>query len=343
VGLTLILVAITYGIQPYGTANMGWGNPLVILGLILGILLLLGFVWYEPRAKEPLFNLELFKIRMFTAGNIAGFLASVARGGLQFMLIIWLQGIWLPLHGYKFSDTPFWSAIYMLPLTFAFLLSGPFSGYLSDKYGARLFSTGGMIITALAFIGLMILPADFSYLIFALLIFIMGIGMGLFAAPNTTAIMNAVPPNARGVASGMRATFQNSASTLSIGLLFTMVTIGIAQNMPAVFYHQLTHVGIPSAIAAHISHLPPTAALFAAFLGYNPMTTLLPLSLIPTLSAHTISLVFTNKFFPMILSNPFMDGVKVAFSISAVISLFAAIASFFRGKRYIHQEEKTQV
>jgi MFS family permease len=339
VGLTLILIAITYGIMPYGNSTMGWGNPMVISGLTIGLAFLLIFVFYEPRVKDPLFHLGLFKIRMFTAGNIAGFLASVARGGLQFMLIIWLQGIWLPLHGVSFENTPFWAAIYMLPLTVAFLLSGPISGYLSDRYGSKFFSTGGMIVTAVGFVGLMLLPANFNYVVFAVWLFILGVGMGLFAAPNATAIMNAVPPEARGVASGMRATFQNTASTLSIGLIFSMVTVGIARNMPSVFYAQLTKVGIPSAIATHISHLPPTAALFAAFLGYNPMQTLLPTSLIPALSSQTKSIVFANSFFPTILSQPFMDGVIVAFSISAGISLLAAIASIFRGEKYVHEEE----
>ncbi len=342
VGLTLILIAITYGIMPYGHSTMGWGNPTVIGELFLGMLSLIIFIWYEPRIQDPLFHLELFKIRMFTMGNIAGFLAATARGGLQFMLIIWLQGIWLPIHGISFENTPFWAAMYMLPLTIAFLLSGPLSGYLSDKYGSRSFSTGGMILTGAGFIGLLLLPADFNYSIFASWIFLMGIGMGLFAAPNTTAIMNAVPPTNRGVASGMLATFQNSAMTLSIGLIFSMVTAGIAKNMPAVFYSQLTQVGIPSGLASHIAHLPPTAALFAAFLGYNPMQTLLPSAVIHTLPAYTIATVFKDSFFPQILSRPFMDGVAVAFSLSAGISLLAAVASALRGGRVIHEDKYGQ-
>lgn len=339
VGLTLILIAITYGILPYGHSTMGWGNPLVIAGLVLGFACLLTFVWYEPRIKDPLFHIGLFKIRMFTMGNIAGFLAAIARGGLQFILIIWLQGIWLPLHNVSFEETPFWAAIYMLPLSVAFLISGPLSGYLSDRYGAKLFSTGGMIVTAIGFIGLMLLPADFNYIGFASWIFVLGMGMGLFAAPNTTAIMNSVPAVNRGVASGMVSTFQNTAMTLSIGIIFSMVSLGIAQHMPSVFYSKLISVGIPTTIAAQISHLPPTAALFAAFLGYNPMKTLLPASVIPTLSTHTQSIVFANSFFPTILSKPFMDGVFVAFTISAIISFLAAIASLLRGKRYIHEEK----
>jgi len=339
VGLTMILIAITYGILPYGHSTMGWGNPLVIAGLVLGLVFLLTFIWYEPRIKDPLFHLALFKIRMFTVGNIAGFLAAIARGGLQFILIIWLQGIWLPLHGVSFEETPFWAAIYMLPLSIAFLVSGPLSGYLSDKYGAKLFSTSGMIVTGIGFVGLMLLPANFSYVAFAFWLFLLGIGMGLFAAPNTTSIMNSVPAINRGVASGMVATFQNTAMTLSIGLIFSMVALGISEHMPGVFYSRLTNVGIPTFEAMHISHLPPTAALFAAFLGYNPMKTLLPYSVVIGLSSHTKSVVFANSFFPTILSGPFMDGVIVAFSISAVICLLASIASLLRGKRYIHEEK----
>ena len=335
-GLTIILIGITYGIMPYNTSTMGWTNPMVDWSLAVGAAMLLAFIFYEPHIKYPLFHLELFKNRVFTAGNLAGFLSSVARGGLQFMLIIWLQGIWLPLHGYSFSSTPLWAAIYMLPLTAAFLITGPLSGYLSDRYGARIFTTGGMIITALGFVGLLLLSANFNYLIFASLIFMLGVGMGLFAAPNTTSIMNSVDPHVRGVASGMRATFQNSATTLSIGIIFSMVTIGIAEHMPAVFYTSLTRVGIPDSVATHISHLPPTAALFAAFLGYNPMRTLLPSDIFNSLPAHTQTLLTSNKFFPTILARPFMDGVVIAFGISAVISILAAAASLLRGKEYIN-------
>ena len=338
-GLTLLLIALTYGIMPYGASAMGWGNPLVIAGLVIGLVSLLAFVWYEPKARDPLFHLELFKIRMFTAGNIAGFLSSVARGGLQFMLIIWLQGIWLPLHGFNFGDTPFWSAIYMLPLSAGFLVFGPLSGYLSDKYGSRFFSTGGMVVTALGFLGLLLVPANFNYFVFACLLGLLGAGMGLFAAPNTTAIMNSVPPSTRGVASGMRATFQNAASTLSVGLIFSLVAVGIARNMPGLFYARLVALGIPAAAADRISHLPPTAALFAAFLGYNPMKTLLSPAVISGLSAHAREVLFTNSFFPAILSGPFMDGVIIAFSMSAAISLLAAVASSLRGEIHINEEK----
>ncbi|HKD77597.1 MAG TPA: MFS transporter, partial [Ktedonobacterales bacterium] len=232
VGLTVFLFGITYGIEPYGGSPMGWTNPLVIGAILLGLALLAAFIWIETRIEFPMFRLELFKIRMFTAGNIAGFLSALGRGGLQFMLIIWLQGIWLPLHGYSFAETPLWAGIYMTPLLIGFIVMGPISGYLSDRFGARLFSTTGMLIQAAGFIGLTLLPVNFNYPVFAVLIFILGCGSGLFASPNTSSIMSSVPPETRGVSSGMRATFQNSATLVSIGLFFSIVTIGLASALP---------------------------------------------------------------------------------------------------------------
>src|SRR5271157_1433323 len=245
VGLTAVLIGMTYGLEPYGSSSMGWGSPFVISCLAGGVALLVAFLIVEQRTAEPMFRLELFKIRMFLTGNVAGFLASLARGGLTFMLIIWLQGIWLPLHGYNFEDTPLWAGIYMLPLTAGFFVMGPLSGYLSDRFGARFFSTGGMLLTAAGFGGLMQLPPNFYFPAFAVIIFVIGMGMGMFAAPNTTAIMNSVPAEHRGVSSGMRATFQNTANTLSITLIFTMVTAGLAARLPAALYSGLTQAGLP--------------------------------------------------------------------------------------------------
>jgi MFS family permease len=338
-GLTILLVGLTYGLEPYGTSSMGWTSPFV-LGSILGGLLLLGlFIWVELRSPEPMFRLDLFKIRMFTAGNAANFLAALARGGLSFLLIIWLQGIWLPLHGYSFEDTPLWAGIYMLPLTGGFLILGPLSGWLSDKYGSRLFSTGGMLLTAACFVGLMLLPVNFSYLIFAVLLLLMGMGMGMFAAPNTTAIMNAVPPEHRGVASGMRSTFMNAANTLSITLIFTLVIIGLAQSLPNTLLSGLTQVGVPAAAAQQVANLPPTGALFAAFLGYNPMGTLLPPQVVQAMPAASQALILGKTFFPQLISEPFLQGLRIAFILSTVLSLLAALASLLRGQRVIYGQD----
>jgi MFS family permease len=339
VGLTAVLIGMTYGLQPYGAAPMGWGNPFVLACLIGGALALVAFIIVEQHVAQPMFNLDLFKIRMFSVGNLAGFLASLARGGLNFLLIIWLQGIWLPLHGYSFADTPLWAGIYMLPLTGGFLLMGPLSGYLSDRYGARFFSTTGMLVTALGFIGLILLPIDFSYPVMAVLLVLLGMGMGMFAAPNTTAIMNAVPPEYRGVSSGMRATFQNTATTLSITAIFIVVTLGLAAHLPTALLQGLTQAGIPPAAAQKVSNLPPVAALFATFLGYNPLATLLPPQIITALPAASQLEILGKTFWPNLISDPLKAGLGVAFAISAGLSVIAALASFLRGGRVIYDVE----
>jgi MFS family permease len=336
-GLTAVLVGMTYGLQPYGSSPMGWTNPFVLACLTGGVLALAIFVWVEHHVSQPMFNLDLFKIRMFSMGNIAGFLASLARGGLNFLLIIWLQGIWLPLHGYSFEDTPLWAGIYMLPLTGGFLLMGPLSGYLSDRYGARFFSTAGMVVTALGFIGLILTPVNFAYPQLAVLLLLIGMGMGMFAAPNTTAIMNAVPPENRGVSSGMRATFQNTAMTLSITAIFIVVTLGLASHLPAALLQGLTHAGLPAPAARQVSNLPPTAALFATFLGYNPLATLLPHQLLSALPQASQQAILGKTFWPELISDPLKAGLGLAFAISAALALIAALASFMRGRRVIYE------
>ena len=343
VGLTLVLVGFTYAIQPYGGASMGWGNPWVIAELGGGAALLGVFIAVERRVPDPMFRLELFRIRMFAAGNIAGFLSSLARGGLQFILIVWLQGIWLPLHGYAFEDAPLWAALYMLPMTAGFLLAGPLSGKLSDRYGARYFSTGGMLLTAAAFAGFLLLPADFDYGSFALLLLMLGIGMGAFAAPNTASIMNSVPPEHRGASSGMRATFQNVAMSLSMTLIFTLVIAGLSAGLPGALFGHLTAAGVPPDAASRVSGVSPIGALFAAFLGYNPMASLLPPSMLAALPDAARSTILGTSFFPQLLSGPFHDGLQIAFSVCVVLSLGAAAASWLRGPRYIHDYDAEKV
>jgi MFS family permease len=342
-GLTALLVGMTYGLQPYLTSSMGWTNPFVIACLGGGLLALIAFVIVEQHTPEPLFQLDLFKIRMFAAGNVAGFLASLGRGGLNFMLIIWLQGIWLPMHGYSFADTPLWAGIYMLPLTVGFLFTGPLSGHFSDRYGARFFSTAGMIVAAGGFLGLMTLPPNFNYIVFAIFTLLIGMGMGMFAAPNTTAIMNSVPAEHRGVSSGMRATFQNTANTLSITLIFTIVTIGLASSLPTTLFQGLTQAGVPAIDAHMVANLPPTSALFAAFLGYNPLGTILPAQILKSLPAATQAELLGKTFFPQLLSVPFKSGLRIAFSISAVLMVIAAFASLLRGKKYTDDRSESDV
>jgi MFS family permease len=338
IGLIAVLVGITYGIQPYGGHTMGWTSPLVLTLLLGGTALLGLFLLIEHRSSDPLFHLDLFRIRAFSAGNLAGLLASISRGGLQFMLIIWLQGIWLPLHGYSFASTPLWAGVYMIPLTLGFLVAGPVSGWLSDHHGARPFATGGMLLTAASFAALMLLPIDFPYLVFAALLLANGIGSGLFAAPNTAGIMNAVPARQRGAASGMRATFQNAGFVLSIGLFFSLMIAGLAARLPTTLYSGLTANGVPPDTAERIAHLPPVGSLFAAFLGYNPVRTLLGPAALEHLSPAEAANLTGTSFFPRLIAEPFQHGLAIVFLAALVMSLVAAAASWLRGGRYVHEE-----
>lgn len=343
VGLVLILMGITYGIQPYGSHSMGWTSPSVIGQLVVGAALLAVFCVIELRAAEPMFNLRLFRIRAFTMGNIAGLLSSIGRGGMQFILIIWLQGIWLPLHGYSFERTPLWAGIYMAPLTLGFLVAGPAAGWLSDRFGAKWFTAGGMALASATFVALMTLPADFSFPLFAVLIFLSGIGTGLFAAPNVTGIMNSLPASQRGAGSGMRSTFQNTGMVLSIGLFFSLMIVGLAGSLPTKMETQLVSQGVSREAATQVAHTPVVGSLFASFLGYNPMQQLLghpaadggP-SVLEQLPKDRAAHITGKEFFPQLISEPFKDGLVVAFSVSAVMCLIAAAASLGRGGRYVY-------
>jgi MFS family permease len=329
-GLTILLVALTYGLLPYGHALTGWHNPWVIGGLGIGALLLLAFAYLETKVRNPMFRFALFRIRAFAAGNIAGWLAGIARGGVQFLLVIWLQGVWLPLHGYPFQVTPLWAGIYMLPMMMGYLI-GPLSGYLSDRYGARLFATAGMLLTTAGFVLLAQLQADFAYTPFAAILFALGLGMGLFSSPNTSSIMSSVPAAERGVASGMRATLQNSGMVLSMILFFTVIILTLASALPPALAHGLAAAGVAPQAAAQVAKLPPTAALFAAFLGYNPMRHMLPAGLLAQLPHHVKAHLLARDFFPRLIGPPLMEGLRFAFYTAAGMALIAALASLLRG------------
>ncbi|MFE0627893.1 MFS transporter [Streptomyces sp. NPDC058864] len=329
-----LLAAITYGIQPYGGHPTGWTNPWVLGGLAAGVLLLVVFCVAETRVAEPMFQLALFRVRAFAAGNLAALLTAIARGGLQFTLIIWLQGIWLPLRGYDFEQTPLWAGIFMLPLTVGFLVAGPLSGHLSDRFGARLFSTTGLVLVAASFVGLLALPVDFPYPAFAAMLLVSGIGQGMFSAPNTSAIMGSVAPEQRGVASGMRSTFQNSGTALSIGLCFSLMIAGLAGSLPQTLESGLRANGVPAGTAEQVAGLPPVSTLFATFLGDNPIGHLLgPSGVLATLPEHQVHILTGTGFFPALVSGPFHHGLVTVFGAATVMALIAALASALRGRR----------
>ncbi len=338
-GLVLIMVSVTYGIRPYGGAATGWGSPRVLALLGAGALSLVAFAAIELHVQEPMFRLPLFRIRAFTFGTLSTFLSAVARGGLMFMLIIWLQGIWLPLHGVNFTDTPLKAGIYMLPLTLGMLAAGPTSGYLSDRFGARWFATGGMLGSALSFFLLTLLPVDFSFWLFALVLAMIGISMGMFASPNRAAVMNSLPPQHRGAGGGMNQTFQNSAQVLSIGVFFTLMILGLASNLPPTLAAGLQAHGVSASVASSASHTPPVSVLFSAFLGYNPIEHLVGTHALASLSAANHATLVGRSFFPQLISAPFRTGLHEAFLFAIVSCLIAAGASLLRGGRYEYVEE----
>jgi MFS family permease len=340
-GLTLILAGVIYGLIPYGNSVMGWGNPWVIASLVAGTGLLVAFPFIESRVAEPMFRLDLFKIRAFSAGNLASLFSSMSRGGVLIMLIILLQGIWLPLHGYSFDSTPFWAGIFMIPMSIGFVLTGPISGWLSDKHGARLLATLGMVISAAAFVGFVLLPVNFIYITFGAVLFIMGLGGGIFASPNMASIMNSVPAEHRGAASGMRATIQNSASTISQAVFFTIIIVSLSATLPGALSSAVTNAGAPQ-LASALSATPASGALFASFLGYNPVATLLhslPASLANSIPQATTKYLTGSSFFPTAISSPFMTALREAFIIGAVMCIIAAVCSVLRGSTYVHGQK----
>lgn len=338
-GLLGIMLGLTYGIMPYAHHTMGWTNPWVLFGLIGGFILLILFVVIEQKVEQPLFDLSLFAIWPFTAGNISGILGALSRGGLQFMLIIWLQGIYLPLHGVSYEDTPLIAGLYTIPQLAGFFLAGPISGMLSDRFGSRFLATFGMVVTAAGFFLLNTIPIDFNKWIFWTYLFIIGAGMGFFSSPNSAAIMNAVPARFRGVASGMRSTFTNAGTMLSLGVFFSIMIAGLAQKLPNAMSSGLIEHGIPAQVANKIADLPPTSSLFAALLGYNPLQSLIPKAVLSSLPVDQAKVIVGPAFFPHLIGGAFLHGLSLTFSISIIMSLVAAVVSFFRGKRYVYSEE----
>jgi MFS family permease len=338
VGLVLIMVGITHGIQPYGHQTMGWDSPLVLGCLVVGVTVLTTFALIETRVASPMFRLGLFRIRAFTFGTLSTFLAALGRGGLMFMLIIWLQGIWLPLHGYSFAQTPFWAGVYMLPLTGGFLSAGPLSGYLSDRYGSRPFATGGMLVAAGSFVALLLLPINFPYPVFAVILLVNGMGMGCFSSPNRAGVMNSLPATDRGAGGGMNSTCMNSAQVFSVGIFFSLMIAGLAATLPGTLNSELVSLGVPTTTAHAISQLPPISILFGSFLGYNPIGHLVGTNVLHHLPAARAAQLTSRTYFPSLVSGPFHAGLHIAFAFSICCCLIAAVASWSRGARYVAAE-----
>jgi MFS family permease len=339
VGLTALLVGIVYGIEPYGHSSMGWTSPLVLSSFAIAIAFLVAFFIIEAKAESPMFNLRLFKIRAFFMGSAAGLLAAIARGGLQFMLIIWLQGIWLPLHGYNYSDTPLWAGIFLLPLTVGFLLAGPISGYLSDRHGARILSTTGLSVFALSFVGLLFIPTNFAYWIFALLVFLNGVGGGMFSAPNAAAVMNSVPADQRGGAAGIQAAFMNTGMVLSIGIFFSLMIIGLTSTLPKAMFKGLSAHGVAATQAHTVANLPAVGSLFSSFLGFNPLKSLLKSQTLAHVSHLQWTTLTGKHFFPSLIESPFHHGLIIVFSAAIAMSVVGALFSALRGDKFVHGQE----
>ena len=338
IGLTVLLTAITYGIQPYGGRSTGWTNPWVLGSIVFSLVVLVVFGLVELRISAPMVDIRLFESKPFALGNLAGLMSSVGRGGMQFMLIIWLQGIWLPLHGYSFESTPLWSGIYMLPMTIGFLVAGPLSGSLSDRFGSRPFTVGGMVLMAVTFVALVTIPVNFSFWVFALLIFLNGLGGGIFTSPNTAAVMSSVPPADRGAASGIRATFFNAGTSLSIGIFFSLMIVGLAHRLPGTMSAGLQQQGVPATLAHQLANTPPVGSLFAAFLGYNPIAQLLAPSGALQHTGINAAVLTGKEFFPELISGPFHTGLVVVFIAAAVMMALGAAASWVNPGRYVDDD-----
>jgi len=330
-GLLALMFGLTEALTPYGSQAMGWSNPTVVFVLAAGVILLVAFGVIETRVRYPLFDLGLFKIRDFLFGNVAAFLFSLARGGLMFMFIIWLQGIWLPLHGVAYADTPLHAGLDTMPLMLGFVVFGPLGGWLSDRYGSRALATGGILVAGLAAALLITLPADFNIWVFAAYLALMGAGMGFFSAPNTSQIMGSVPAEQRGAAAGMRSMILNAGMTASTAIFFTIVIASLSQNLGPALNVGATQAGLPAPISQGIASLPPGAAIFAAMLGYDPISHLVPASLLATLPPGVAARVTDPHFFAGLLAQPFVTGIRVALLACVAMCILAGVTSALRG------------
>lgn len=331
IGLIILLLGVTYGLVPYKSSSMGWGNPWVIAALIIGTLMLIAFPFIERRVKQPMFRLGLFKIRGFALGSFASMITGMGMMGIMFMIILLFQGIWLPLHGYSYSSVPFWAGIFMLPMTVGMAIFGPIGGKLSDKHGSKGIATMGLVMAAFGILVLSTIGANFLYAEMAVLLFVFGAGYGMFNAPNASALMSSVPPDERGVASGMFSTLRNVGSTASMGIFFTILIVAMTTVLPHTLFLGLTNADVNTSVAKSLSSLPPTDAIFSALLGINPideMVTLLHIS--SQISPSALSAISAPNWFPGVFAPAFMYSIRRVFYVALAITLIGAIISYMR-------------
>jgi MFS family permease len=344
-GLILVALSFTYALSPYKTNPLGWTNPWVIASLIIGVFLMVLFVPIERKVRNPLFKLSLFRNIQFLFSSLALFLSALARGAVMFLVIIWLQGVYLPLHNFTIAQTPFWAGIYMIPLMVGFIALGPISGVLTDRFGARIFSTVGLLITAVGLFLLTTFSANFSYIPFAIVLFVIGAGNGMFAAPNTKRAMDALPWKDRGVGNGIRTTFANIGQMISMAIFFTIAITVFSYALPSIISTQLTSLNVPSTLSSQFAAIPASSFLFSAFLGINPVSTFLsqvPSSIISVIPNSSLKIMNESSFIPKLISSPFMQGLRTALYIGIIILIGAAILSAFTKHRVAKGAEKVR-
>jgi MFS family permease len=330
-GLVILLVGVTYGLVPYKSSPMGWGSPWVITALVIGTSLLITFPFIEGRVKQPMFRLGLFKIRGFAMGSFASMITGMGMMGIMFVIILLFQGTWLPLHGYSYSSVPFWAGIFMLPMTVGMGIFGPIGGKLSDKHDSKDIATIGLIMSALAILFLTTISANFLYVEMAVLLFVFGAGYGMFNAPNASALMSSVPPEERGVASGMFATMRNIGTTASMGIFFTILIVAMTSVLPHTLFTGLNRAGVNFQVAKSLSSLPPTDAIFSALLGINPIEEIITLlHLGSQISPSAFATITKATWFPGVFAPAFMSSIRKVFYVALTITLIGALISYMR-------------
>ncbi|WP_066797234.1 MFS transporter [Caldivirga sp. MU80] len=337
--LVLLLLGITFGMLPSGNSMMSWGSPMV-LGLIGGGLLLMALlIPVEMRTGEPILKINLFRIRPFTFGVLSALFLFLAQGANVFVLSLLLQAIYLPMHGVPYSETPLLAGIYLIPSSVANAVFAPVGGRLINRFGARVVSTIGAVLLGVSFELLTLLSLNFNYTLFAADLFLMGTGSGLFQSPNLVSIMSSVPQEDRSAASGLRASMQNIGLLMSFAVFLTLILVGSATALSTSISSALTKVGVPSDVVSELTRIPPAYALFAAFMGYDPMKFLMSQTGVD-LPGSVYAAVTKPTFFPSAIAPAMATGFIYAYHIAAIMAFTAAVFSYLRGREHIVHQVK---